>query len=209
MKVPAAHHRLVSLAIMETFVRYNRVLQHSQHCLPSVLQTFLGDKGIGHPDKVTDPPTLSSPVYPPLQICTASQQALSARDAASLPGKPCKGPSWNHVLVPTFACCVRSRMQSAPFDHAPAAELPWVNLHRHQLAWSRVRLQHYLAPNVQAVATRACYLFSRLAKSLRQNLRPLLSDILVRLQPHLAHILANPLPEAEPATKGAAYSVGL
>ncbi len=52
MKVPASHHRLVSLAIMETFVRYNRVLQHSQHCLPSVLQTFLGDKGIGHPDKV-------------------------------------------------------------------------------------------------------------------------------------------------------------
>ena len=52
MKVPASHHRLVSLAIMETFVRYNRVMQHSQHCLPSVLQTFLGDKGIGHPDKV-------------------------------------------------------------------------------------------------------------------------------------------------------------
>ncbi|CAK0782799.1 hypothetical protein CVIRNUC_005994 [Coccomyxa viridis] len=104
MKVPASHHRLVSLAIMETFVRYNRVLQHSQHCLPSVLQTFLGDKGIGHPDK--------------------------------------------------------------------------------------------------AVGTRACYLFSRLAKSLRQNLRPLLSDILVRLQPHLAHILASPLPEAEPAAKG-------
>lgn len=58
--------------------------------------------------------------------------------------------------------------------------------------------------HVQAVGTRACYLFSRLAKSLRQNLRPLLSDILVRLQPHLAHILASPLPEAEPAAKGAA-----
>ena len=52
MKVPASDHRLVSLAIMETYVRYNRVLQHSQHCLPGVLQTFLGDKGIGHPDKV-------------------------------------------------------------------------------------------------------------------------------------------------------------
>ena len=61
----------------------------------------------------------------------------------------------------------------------------------------------YLPPNVQAVGTRACYLFSRLVKSLRQNMRPLLSDILVRLQPHLAHILANPLPEAEPAAKGA------
>ena len=50
----------MSLAIMETFVRYNRVLQHSQHCLPSVLQTFLGDKGIGHPDKVIDQPPSSS-----------------------------------------------------------------------------------------------------------------------------------------------------
>lgn len=58
-------------------------------------------------------------------------------------------------------------------------------------------------PSMQAVGTRACYLFSRLAKVLRQNMRPLLSDILVRLQPHLAHILANPLPEAESAAKGA------
>ena len=57
---------------------------------------------------------------------------------------------------------------------------------------------------VQAVGTRACYLFSRLVRSLRQNMRPLLSDILLRLQPHLAHILASPLPEAEPAAKGAA-----
>ncbi len=56
---------------------------------------------------------------------------------------------------------------------------------------------------MQAVGTRACYLFSRLVKTLRQNMRPLLSDILLRLQPHLAHILANPLPEAEPAAKGA------
>ena len=56
---------------------------------------------------------------------------------------------------------------------------------------------------VQAVGTRACYLFSHLVRSLRQNMRPLLSDILLRLQPHLAHILANPLPEAEPAAKGA------
>ena len=92
MKVPASHHRLVSLAIMETFVRYNRVLQHSQHCLPSVLQTFLGDKGIGHPDKVTDQHSFIS-VYPP-RICTASQQALSARDAASLPGKSCHHSLW-------------------------------------------------------------------------------------------------------------------
>ena len=78
-----------------------------------------------------------------------------------------------------------------------------------QIAWSRVIIQKYVLPNVQAVGTRACYLFSRLAKSLRQNLRPLLSDILVRLQPHLAHILASPLPEAEPAAKGAAWRSGL
>lgn len=56
---------------------------------------------------------------------------------------------------------------------------------------------------MQAVGTRACYLFSRLVKTLRQNMRPLLSDVLIRLQPHLAHILAKPLPEAEPAAKGA------
>ena len=134
MKVPAAHHRLVSLAIMETFVRYNRVLQHSQHCLPSVLQTFLGDNGIGHPDKVTDRPTPSSPVYPPYRsalhhskhFLPGMLQACLVNHAIIHPGK---GPSWNYVLVPTFACCVRSRMQSAPFDHAPAAELLRIILH--------------------------------------------------------------------------------
>ena len=78
-----------------------------------------------------------------------------------------------------------------------------------QMVWYRVKRQHHVLANVQAVGTRACYLFSRLAKSLRQNLRPLLSDILVRLQPHLAHILASPLPEAEPAAKGAASCSGL
>jgi exportin-T len=55
---------------------------------------------------------------------------------------------------------------------------------------------------MQAVGTRACYLLSRLVKVLRQNMRPLLSDILVRLQPHLAQILAQPLPEAESYAKG-------
>lgn len=52
MKVPAGEHRLVALAVMETYVRYSRVLQQSPHCLAPVLQTFLGDRGIGHPDKV-------------------------------------------------------------------------------------------------------------------------------------------------------------
>ena len=53
MEVPASEHRLVALAIMETYVRYCRVLQHSPQCLPVVLQTFVGDRGIGHPDKAS------------------------------------------------------------------------------------------------------------------------------------------------------------
>ena len=50
----------------------------------------------------------------------------------------------------------------------------------------------------QAVGMRACYLFSRLVKVLRQNLRPLLPDVLLRLQPHLAAIVAAPVPDSAP-----------
>ena len=60
MEVPASEHRLVALAIMETYVRYTRVLQHALHCLPAVLQTFLGTRGIGHPDKASDAPSCDS-----------------------------------------------------------------------------------------------------------------------------------------------------
>ncbi len=55
---------------------------------------------------------------------------------------------------------------------------------------------------LQMVGMRACYLFSRLVKGLRQNLLPLLPDLLLRLQPHLAHIVSTPLPETPP-TKSA------
>ena len=55
---------------------------------------------------------------------------------------------------------------------------------------------------LQTVAMRACYLFSRLAKSLRQNLKPLLPEILNSLQPHLRIIVTTPLPDSEPAVKG-------
>ena len=54
----------------------------------------------------------------------------------------------------------------------------------------------------QMVGMRACYLFSRLVKQLRQNLLPLLPDLVVRLQPHLVHIVSNPLPDIPP-TKSA------
>lgn len=56
--VPASGHRLVALALMESYVRYSRVLQQNTQCLPKVLEVFLGDKGIGHPDKVYKSSTL-------------------------------------------------------------------------------------------------------------------------------------------------------
>ena len=68
MKVPAGEHRLVALAVMETYVRYSRVLQQSPHCLPPVLQTFLGDRGIGHPDKVGTTSYLRTSLLPSLRI---------------------------------------------------------------------------------------------------------------------------------------------
>ena len=52
----------------------------------------------------------------------------------------------------------------------------------------------------QEVSTRACYLFSRLAKLLRQTLAPFLPDILASLQPLLATIAGDPLP---PSANGA------
>ncbi len=48
----------------------------------------------------------------------------------------------------------------------------------------------------EGVATRACYLFARLVKALRPELRPLLPDVLAGLQPHLRCIVAQPAPEA-------------
>lgn len=46
------------------------------------------------------------------------------------------------------------------------------------------------------VSTRACYLFSRLVKILRQNVRPYLPDVLASLEPHLQRIATTPLAAA-------------
>lgn len=56
---------------------------------------------------------------------------------------------------------------------------------------------------VQVVATRACYLFSRLVKILRQNLRPFVREVLHSIQGHLVHIATHPPPEAGPPTSKA------
>ena len=71
---------------------------------------------------------------------------------------------------------------------------------------------------MQDVSLRACYLFSRLAKLLRQPLARFLPDILASLQPLLAVIAADPLPESEasmaalarvPSGKGSAAFPGI
>ena len=84
MEVPASDHRLVALAVMETYVRYARVLQHSPHCLPGVLQTFLGPKGIGHPDKAS--PQASSATA---HANTAGSSRCVSRPTASSASLPC------------------------------------------------------------------------------------------------------------------------
>jgi exportin-T len=49
--LPAAQHRLVALALLETCVRYCRLLQQQgvSASLPGVLGLFLGPTGLGHP----------------------------------------------------------------------------------------------------------------------------------------------------------------
>jgi hypothetical protein len=84
MKVPAGEHRLVALAVMETSVRYSRVLQQCPQCLAPVLQTFLGDRGIGHPDKVWIIPCLRAFLLPVLHI-PVLQGSLHC--VAHLPGR--------------------------------------------------------------------------------------------------------------------------
>ena len=61
--IPAASHRLVSLALMETFVRYNRVLAQNPQLLSRILGIFLGENGIGHADEVrnSDPGNFQKP----------------------------------------------------------------------------------------------------------------------------------------------------
>jgi hypothetical protein len=50
--LPCARHRLVALAVLETYVRYSRVLQHHQAAIPQALTTFLDERGLGHPSEV-------------------------------------------------------------------------------------------------------------------------------------------------------------
>ncbi|KAL4444906.1 hypothetical protein ABPG77_003956 [Micractinium sp. CCAP 211/92] len=109
-EVPAVKHRLVALALLETYVRYSRVLAAvGGAALAAVVPRFLDEHGMGHPS--------------------------------------------------------------------------------------------------EAVAKRAAYLFCRLAKQLRAQLRPLVLDILQRLEPHLAAIAATPTPEA-PQTKSSGVTGG-
>ena len=56
------------------------------------------------------------------------------------------------------------------------------------------------------MSTRACYLFSRLSKQLRNNLRPFVPTILQSLQPHLARIATRPL--AEPSSTSSSAPSG-
>jgi exportin-T len=54
------------------------------------------------------------------------------------------------------------------------------------------------------VSTRACYLFSRLVKLLRANLRPYAVEVLTSLQPHLVTVATVPPPAAAAAAPDAA-----
>jgi exportin-T len=47
--LPAGQHRLVALAVLETCVRYCKLLQQHQDTIPAVCGLFLGSKGLGHP----------------------------------------------------------------------------------------------------------------------------------------------------------------
>ncbi len=48
-------------------------------------------------------------------------------------------------------------------------------------------------PHPQDVSVRACYLFCRLSKALRQQLSPVLHSLLPSLQPHLERVATTPL----------------
>ena len=65
--------------------------------------------------------------------------------------------------------------------------------------------------NLQAVGTRACYLFCRLVRAVRSSLQPLLTELLTVLQPMLNEIATTPMPEPPSATKSlpGMYSAGL
>lgn len=50
--MPAAKHRLVALALLETYVRYSRVLAAAGGAaLAAVVPRFLDEHGMGHPSE--------------------------------------------------------------------------------------------------------------------------------------------------------------
>ena len=56
---------------------------------------------------------------------------------------------------------------------------------------------------LQAVSTRACYLFSRLVRVLRQNMRAFVREVLHSIQGHLVHIATHPPTEGAQGTNKA------
>lgn len=162
---PAARHRVVALAVMECHVRYGRLLQQQPQCIHPVLRTFLGDTGMGHPCEV------SQPLH--LQALFRAPVVRHGGGAVNVQAHPPAGSAVLAAFIKSakslqFAapCCTASRRMVFPIHGK------WADPH---LWW-------------QAVSTRACYLFCRLVKVLRQNLRQLLPDILQSLSPHLLRI---------------------
>ena len=56
---------------------------------------------------------------------------------------------------------------------------------------------------LQAVSTRACYLFTRLVRVLRQNMRAFVREVLHSIQGHLVHIATHPPTEGAQGTSKA------
>ena len=56
--IPNRHHQIVSLAILELYLRCAKVPLHHQQHFPSVISTFIGENGIRHPAEVTTPPPI-------------------------------------------------------------------------------------------------------------------------------------------------------
>ena len=53
VEVPHASHRLVSLGLLELYVRFNKVAAQNPHALHKILAFFLSTNGISHADTVT------------------------------------------------------------------------------------------------------------------------------------------------------------
>lgn len=51
-EIPNSNHQIVSSAVLELYLRCHKVPLHNQQDLPSVISTFIGDRGIRHPAEV-------------------------------------------------------------------------------------------------------------------------------------------------------------